>query len=453
MREKTVFCCTECGNETINWAGKCPSCGAWNTLKEVKLNKTKKNASVSVSISEHKPKLLSELDDEKEIRFNTDISELNRVLGGGAVRGSVVLVGGAPGIGKSTLLLELCGHIGYTEKVLYITGEESERQLKLRAERLNVSSDKVYVVAETDLNSIMNCIDEVEPDVVIVDSIQTVYDSNIASTAGSITQVRECTLSIMRKTKDSNLTTFIVGHINKEGSIAGPKILEHMVDCVLYFEGDRNTSFRILRAAKNRYGSTNEIGVFEMENTGLKCVDNPSEVLLSGRPANASGTCVTCVLEGTRPILAEIQALLTPSGYNSASRRANGIDYNRVAMLLAVLEKRGRITVSNCDAYVNVVGGLFLDEPAADLATLMAIASSVKDIPLGSDFAAIGEVGLSGEIRSVSSANIRLAEIARLGLKRCLIPAYIMNDIIKPEGLELLPAKNLAQAIAIVFND
>ena len=453
MKQKTVFCCTECGNETPNWAGKCPACGAWNTLKEVQVDAKPKGrgASAQSATVSKSPKLLSTLDAEDESRFSTGIAELDRVLGGGAVRGSLVLVGGAPGIGKSTILLQLCGEVGSREKILYVTGEESERQLKMRAQRLGVSGGEIYVLAETDVSEIIKSIDELHPDIVIIDSIQTVYAADVASTPGSISQVRECTMAIMRRTKEEGFTTFVVGHINKEGSIAGPKVLEHMVDCVLYFEGERNTSFRILRAAKNRFGSTNEIGVFEMENSGLRCVDNPSEVLLSGRPKDSPGTCVACVVEGTRPILAEVQALITPSGYNSASRRSNGVDYNRAAMLLAVLEKRGGLPVSGCDAYINVIGGLFLDEPAADLAIILAIASSFKDKPLGADLAALGEVGLSGEIRSVSAANQRLSEIARLGFKRCLIPAHIKGEVHKPQGLELLPAKNIRDALNAVL--
>ncbi|MEA4947504.1 MAG: DNA repair protein RadA [Oscillospiraceae bacterium] len=454
MKQKTVFCCTECGGETLNWAGKCPNCGAWNTLREVAVDPKPKGAARGASPppARKAPTLLKDLSAEEELRFATGIGELDRVLGGGAVRGSLVLVGGAPGIGKSTLLLQLCGEIGGGEKILYVTGEESARQLKMRAQRLGVADGQVYVLAETDLAAILSCIDDLRPDVVIIDSIQTMYDAEVASTPGSIAQVRECTMSLMRKTKEDGFTAFVVGHINKEGSIAGPKVLEHMVDCVLYFEGERSTTFRILRAAKNRFGSTNEIGVFEMEETGLRCVANPSEALLAGRPENAPGTCVACVMEGTRPILAEVQALVTPSGYNAASRRANGIDYNRAAMLLAVLEKRGGIAVSGCDVYINVIGGLFLDDPAADLATVLSVASSSRDVPLGTDIAAIGEVGLSGEIRSVSSVNQRLSEIARLGFRRCVIPAHIRGEVQKPSGLELLPARTVLEAVNAVLD-
>lgn len=446
MRQKTVFCCSECGNETVKWSGRCTACGAWDSLVEVKLD-AKSKGSTKRTASKKTPKLISDLDTEAELRFSTGIGELDRVLGGGAVKGSLVLVGGAPGIGKSTLLLQLCGLVEGKQKILYVTGEESERQLKMRAQRLGVDNGQIYVLAETGLTEVLEAADELEPDIMIVDSIQTMFDPEVSSAPGSVSQVRECTMSIMRMTKEKGFTTFVVGHINKEGNIAGPKVLEHMVDCVLYFEGERSTSFRILRAGKNRFGSTNEIGVFEMVDTGLKELQNPSEILLSGRPDNAPGTCVTCVIEGSRPILAEIQALVAPATYNAGRRSTNGIDYNRATLLLAVLEKRGGMAVSGCDAYINVIGGLELDEPAADLATMLAIASSFRDLPLGRDLAAVGEVGLSGEIRSVNSLNMRLSEIARLGFKRCVIPAHIKDDIKKPDGLEIISVKNIREAI------
>ena len=452
-KQKTIYCCAECGNETANWAGKCPSCGAWNTLTEVKLGSDRRSRTASYSkgdFKEMKLKRISELDTAAELRFMTGISEFDRVLGGGAVAGSLILVGGAPGIGKSTLLLQMCGSLEKSRKVLYVTGEESERQLKLRAMRLGVDGGETYVLAETDMDNIIAAINRAEPEIVIIDSIQTVSDSELPSAPGSLTQIKECTMRIMRTAKDKGLTVFVVGHINKEGSIAGPKVLEHMVDCVLYFEGERSTSFRILRAAKNRFGSTNEIGVFEMADKGLRCVENPSEVFLSGRPENSPGTCVSCIVEGSRPILAEVQALVTPANYNAA-RRCNGIDYNRAAMLLAVLEKRGGLPVGNCDAYINVIGGLSLDEPAADLATLLAVASSFLDRPLGTDLAAFGEVGLSGEIRSVSALNQRLGEISRLGFKRCVIPAHVRDEVKQFNGLELIPVKSVGEAMAAVL--
>lgn len=447
MKQRTVFCCSECGNETVKWSGRCTACGAWDSLVEVKLDAKAKGNSKIRTAPKKLPRLISELDTEAELRFSTGIGELDRVLGGGAVKGSLVLVGGAPGIGKSTLLLQLCGLVDGEQKILYVTGEESERQLKMRAQRLGVDNGQIYVIAETGLTEILEAVDELKPDIVIVDSIQTMFDPEISSAPGSISQVRECTMSIMRMTKEKGFTTFVVGHINKEGNIAGPKVLEHMVDCVLYFEGERSTSFRILRAGKNRFGSTNEIGVFEMVDTGLKDLQNPSEILLSGRPDNAPGTCVTCVIEGSRPILAEIQALVAPATYTAGRRSTNGVDYNRATLLLAVLEKRGGMAVSGCDAYINVIGGLELDEPAADLATMLAIASSFRDLPLGRDLAAVGEVGLSGEIRSVSLLNMRLSEIARLGFKRCVIPSHIKDDIKKPEGLEIISVKDIREAI------
>lgn len=451
-KQKTIYCCSECGNETANWAGKCPTCGAWNTLEELRLEAGMKRGGTGRgrAAALQKPKKITELDMSAEIRFSTGIPEFDRVLGGGAVMGSLVLVGGAPGIGKSTLLLQMCGQIQDGRRILYVTGEESERQLKLRSDRLGIKNDELYVLAETDMDSVLASFDALAPDTVIIDSIQTVSDANVNSAPGSISQVRECTMRIMRAAKDKGLTVFVVGHINKEGSIAGPKVLEHMVDCVLYFEGERSTSFRILRAAKNRFGSTNEIGVFEMAENGLKCVENPSEMLLSGRPENSPGTCVACVMEGTRPILAEVQALVSPAGYNAA-RRCNGIDYNRAAMLLAVLEKRGGMPVGGCDSYINVIGGLSLEEPAADLATILAVASSFLDRPLGADLAAIGEVGLSGEIRSVGMLNQRLSETARLGFKRCVIPAHVRDEIRVNGGLMHISVKNVGEAIAAVL--
>ena len=448
-KERSVFCCAECGAESANWAGKCPSCGAWNSLVEVKLDRSAAVKASRSRFERSRPKKISELDMTEEIRISTGITELDRVLGGGAVTGSLVLVGGAPGIGKSTLLLQMCANLA-EKKILYVTGEESERQLKLRAVRLGLEGQNILVLAETDLDAIMDCINTQEPEVVIIDSIQTISGDDVASAPGSVSQVRECTMRIMRLTKEKGLTVFVVGHITKEGSIAGPKVLEHMVDCVLYFEGERNTSFRILRAAKNRFGSTNEIGVFEMDESGLRCVDNPSEMLLSGRPENSPGTCVACVIEGSRPLLAEVQALVTPSNYNAA-RRSNGVDYNRAAMLLAVIEKRGGLPVTTCDAYINVIGGLTLDEPAADLATALAIASSYIDRPLGADLAAIGEIGLSGEIRSVSMINQRLTEISRLGFQRCVIPEHVRDEIRVPSGLQLIPVKNIRDAILRVL--
>ena len=453
MKAKTSFFCSDCGYETPKWSGRCPACGAWNTIVEAPPETKSKSGAAAVSsrAGGSAPQLLSELGTEDEIRFSTGMAEFDRVLGGGAVRGSLVLVGGAPGIGKSTLLLQLCGLAGGSEKILYVTGEESKRQLKMRAERLKVESPQLYILAETDLMETLNAVDSVKPDILIVDSIQTLFNPELSASPGSVTQVKDCTMALMQLSKSAGITVFVVGHVNKEGAIAGPKVLEHMVDTVLYFEGDRSMSYRILRAAKNRFGSTNEIGVFEMADIGLREVKNPSEMLLSGRPDNCPGTCVTCVMEGTRPLLAEIQALIAPSAFNGARRSSNGIDYNRATLLLAVLEKRGGIALSGSDAYINVIGGLELEEPAADLATVLAIVSSYRDRPVGNDLAAVGEVGLTGEIRSVNAINQRLAEIARLGFKRCVIPDHVRDDVKAPKGLELIYVRNIRGAIAAVL--
>ncbi len=449
-KAKTVFYCTECGNETLKWQGRCPACGAWNSIVEHEAPPKTASAKVrgAFSLNRQSSTLISDIDITAEMRFSTGFGELDRVLGGGAVTGSLVLVGGAPGIGKSTLLLQMCGHIAARYKVLYVTGEESGRQLKMRAERLGVTAGELYVLVETNFGEILDSITKLEPDVVIIDSIQTLYNEAIDSSAGSVSQVRECTMALMQVAKNNGVTIFIVGHINKEGSIAGPKVLEHMVDCVLYFEGDQNSAYRILRAAKNRFGSTNEIGVFEMLDKGLAEVANPSEMLLSGRLENSPGTCVTCVMEGTRPVLAEIQALITPTSYNVPRRTSSGIDYNRAALLLAVLEKRGRLRMSSSDAYINVVGGLELNETAADLATIMAVASSYVDKPIGDDVVAIGEVGLTGEIRSVSYMNQRITEVHRLGFKKCIVPLCGKGRYSVPDGLQLIEVKSLKDALA-----
>ena len=454
MKEKTVFYCTECGNETGKWFGQCPACGQWNTLVEApsaSASKSKSGAAKAGSaVLQNRPKRISELDGQEEIRFSTGMGELDRVLGGGAVIGSLVLVGGAPGIGKSTLLLQICGNLK-KQKILYVSGEESARQLKLRAQRLGVEQGDIFVLAETKLDNVLQCIDALSPDVVIIDSIQTMFNGDLTSGPGSVSQVKDCTMALLQSAKRQGFTCFVVGHVNKEGAIAGPKVLEHMVDCVLYFEGDHANSYRILRAAKNRFGSTNEIGVFDMDDTGLTEVPNPSEMLLSGRPQNCPGTCVTCVMEGTRPILAEVQALIAPSGYSGARRNANGFDYNRALLLLAVLDKRGGLSLSGCDAYINVIGGLELDEPAADLATVLAIASSAKDRVISAETAAIGEVGLTGEIRSVSAMNQRLTEVARLGFTRCVIPARSKGEIKAPKGLDLISVRNIREAMDAVL--
>ena len=446
MKNKTVYFCKECGNETPKWVGQCGACGAWNSIVEQAEKATKSNKkSVTKGIVKACP--ITDIDTSDEIRFPTGMGELDRVLGGGAVKGSLVLVGGAPGIGKSTLMLQICKQLGTFSKVLYVSGEESAHQLKLRAQRLEVDSTQLFVLSETCLGNILDCVDHEKPDVLIVDSIQTLYNEELDSPAGGVGQVKDCTMSLMQLAKGQGITVFVIGHVNKEGSIAGPKVLEHMVDCVLYFEGDQHMTYRILRAVKNRFGATNEIGVFEMMDRGLKEVENPSEMLLSGRPEDAPGTCVTCVMEGARPVLAEVQALIAPSGSANPRRTSNGFDYHRAAMLLAVLEKRGNLKLSQCDAYLNIIGGLTLDEPAADLAAVVALASSYLDKPVPSNMAAVGEVGLSGEIRSISHLEQRLSEVQRLGFTQCMIPANKSKDIKPLPNLELLPVQNVAQAL------
>ena len=451
MKQKTMFYCTECGNETAKWAGKCPACGAWNTIVEQpeapKAITKSGNRAVRAVQPVRRACPVTDLQADEEIRFPTGMGELDRVLGGGAVKGSLVLVGGAPGIGKSTLMLQICSKLCEFSKVLYVSGEESEHQLKLRAKRLRVESGNLYVISETCLGDVLESVSEERPDILIVDSIQTLYNDALDSPAGSVSQVKDCTMALMQLAKGEGITVFVIGHVNKEGSIAGPKVLEHMVDCVLYFEGDQHTSYRILRAAKNRFGATNEIGVFEMQDAGLTEVENPSEMLLSGRPDDAPGTCVTCVMEGMRPVLAEIQALVVTSAGGNPRRTSNGFDYNRAAMLLAVLEKRGGLKVSVCDAYINIIGGLWLDEPAADLAAIVALASSYLDRPIPNDLVAIGEVGLTGELRTVNHLAQRISEVQRLGFRKCVIPAHRVGALGEFPGLQLIPARNIGEAI------
>ena len=447
-KAKTVFYCTTCGNESPKWQGRCAACGAWNTMQEhiEKPVAAGKGRSAPVGIS-RKPQRIHEVDCDSEIRFSTGIGELDRVLGGGAVAGSLVLVGGAPGIGKSTLLLQICNSLCSGRKVLYVSGEESERQLKLRAQRLGVNPEELYILSETRISDILEAVEGLQPDILIADSIQTLYQEENESSPGSVSQVKDCTMTLMQLSKSRGITVFVVGHINKDGNIAGPKVLEHMVDCVLYFEGDPNTSYRLLRAAKNRFGSTNEIGVFEMADKGLLEVPNPSQMLLDGRPENAPGTCVACVMEGTRPVLAEVQALVSKTTFNVPRRTADGFDFNRAALLLAVAEKRGGMKLGVFDAYINVIGGLRLDEPGADLPVVLAVASSYRDQPIADDLVAIGEVGLTGEIRSVSNMNQRLAEAARLGFKKVIIPKNGSDKVEIPRDLTVFRVRNIREAI------
>ena len=451
-KTKTIFYCTSCGNESPKWQGRCSSCGAWNTMEEhiEKSATTGRTRTAAVGASRRAQKVC-ELTSGDEIRFSTGMGELDRVLGGGAVAGSLVLVGGAPGIGKSTLLLQICNSLCAGRSVLYVSGEESERQIKMRATRLGVDPEGLYVLSETRLSDIMESVDEIKPDILIVDSIQTLYNENNESSPGSVSQVKDCTMHLMQLSKTEGITIFVVGHINKDGNIAGPKVLEHMVDCVLYFEGDPNTSYRLLRAAKNRFGSTNEIGVFEMMDRGLVQVPNPSQLLLAGRPEGASGTCVACVMEGTRPVLAEVQALVAKTSFNVPRRTSDGFDFNRAALLLAVAEKRGGMKLSAFDAYINVIGGLKLEEPGADLPVVLAVASSYRDTPIADDVVAVGEVGLTGEIRSVSHLNQRLQEVSRLGFKKCIIPKGGAEKLDIPDGLTVYRVRNIREAIEVVL--
>ncbi len=446
-KSKTLYICSQCGYESAKWYGCCPGCGEWNTMEEefrtAQQQKISKAPSKSIFAQ-----TINEINADDEIRFKTGMGELDRVLGGGIVKGSLVLLSGDPGIGKSTILLQICEYLGKNLKILYVSGEESARQIKLRAKRLGVSTDNLLVMCQTDVESIVEYIKSEKPDLVIVDSIQTMCVSEINSSPGSITQVRESTNLYMHCAKGLGIPTILVGHVNKDGNIAGPKVLEHIVDCVLYFEGERHLSYRILRAVKNRYGSTNEIGVFEMLDKGLVEVINPSLMLISGKPKNTAGTCIACVMEGSRPILAEVQGLVAASNYGNARRMSTGFDYNRMSMLLAVLEKRSGYFFSNCDAYINVVGGLRLDEPATDLSVALALISGLKDVPVRDDTLAIGEIGLGGELRTVSYCEQRIKEAERLGFKRCIIPKHNLQTL--SEGfkgnIEIVGARNVNEA-------
>lgn len=456
QKSKSVYICSACGYETPRWLGQCPNCNEWNTLNEEIKTVVKENSKNSSLLGSNRTKAypLAEIKADTSHRYNTGLVELNRVLGGGLVKGSIVLLSGDPGIGKSTILLQICEYLGAGLKILYVSGEESAHQIKLRASRLNVATENLSILCETDAQYICEYILSEKPDVVIVDSIQTMEINELNSSPGSVTQVRESTNLFTRTAKASNIPIFLVGHVNKDGNIAGPKVLEHIVDCVLYFEGDRNTSYRILRAVKNRYGSTNEIGVFEMLDNGLSEVENPSLMLISGKPHNVSGTCVACLMEGSRPILAEVQSLVTPSGFGNPRRMATGIDYSRMAMLIAVLEKRCGYFLGNMDCYTNVIGGLHIDETAADLSIALAIVSSLKDVVVPDKTLAFGEIGLAGEIRSVNNCEQRIKEASKLGFEKCVIPyhnysklpKYLFNEI------EIVPAKNIRQAFEAIMN-
>jgi len=442
-KSKTIYACNECGAESTKWYGRCPSCGAWNSMEE-QIQSQAATASVSVKGATVQP--IGSIAPNTKQRYHTGLKELDRVLGGGIVRGGLMLIGGDPGIGKSTLLLQICEYLGSTLKILYVSGEESEGQLKLRADRLGVSSDNLFVLCESNMDIVLATMQAEKPDLVIVDSIQTMHLDEVASASGSVTQVRECTASIMRVAKRMDVPVFVVGHVNKDGAIAGPKVMEHIVDCVLYFEGDRHSSYRLLRCVKNRYGSTNEIGVFEMADKGLVEVENPSLMLLSGRPLNVSGSCVACTIEGTRPMLAEVQGLVSPTGFGNPRRMATGFDYNRLSLILAVLEKRAGYFFSNLDTYVNVVGGLYLDEPAVDLSVALALISGLKDAVISSDTIAFGEIGLTGEIRAVSNADLRVSEAARMGFKKVIIPHHNLTSVTKRNDIKVVGVRTVREA-------
>ena len=454
MATKSIFVCNECGYESSKWLGKCPACGAWNTFFEQKITKAKQTNATLREKGKSEP--IQTVDLTPVPRMNCGFSELNRVLGGGIVPGSVCLLGGDPGIGKSTLLLQICSHLAKGgEKVLYASGEESKTQIKMRAIRLGAANDDIYLYAENELNAIMNEAQAIQPGILVVDSIQTVYTEDTPSTPGSIAQVRECTMRLMRYAKETNTCVFIVGHMTKDGMIAGPKVLEHMVDCVLYFEGEKNSSYRIIRSNKNRFGSSNEIAVFDMLSDGLSEIINPSELFIGGRVNGVSGSAIACTLEGSRPILAEVQALVSKTAYNNPRRTGTGIDFNRLHLILAVLEKRAGLTVlPQSDVYVNLTGGLSVSEPACDLAIAMAVASGVKNVPLHPDCVVFGEIGLLGEIRSVSGIEKRILEAEKLGFSKCILPYHNYTYIKASEyKLELIPVKSVLDAFGKGFSE
>lgn len=451
-KSKYIYVCSQCGGESPKWNGRCPACGAWNTLEE-ELSGTSSAASSSRSVPDLSDSIL-ELENigaDTDVRYDTGIGELNRVLGGGLVKGSLVLLGGEPGIGKSTLLLQICQFLGEEHSVLYVSGEESARQLKLRADRLGVDTENLYILTATDAEAVAETIASCSPDIAVIDSVQTMSISRISSSPGSLTQVRECSNLFMHTAKKQEIPIIIVGHVNKDGAIAGPKVMEHIVDAVLYFEGERHQSYRLLRAVKNRFGSTNEIGVFEMRDKGLAEVENPSMTLLSGRPRNVSGNCVACIMEGSRPILAEVQALAAKTSYSAPRRMATGFDFNRLSILIAVLEKRLGIFMGSLDIYLNIVGGFRLDEPAADLPVAMALYSGIMDKPIDDELLSFGEIGLGGELRSVSHVSQRIREAERMGFKKVVIPRQNASSIDpKDHNIEIIPASTLKQAFGAI---
>ncbi len=449
-KNKTVFVCNNCGYESPKWMGKCPACGEWNSFFEEKVI-TSKSSNGKTNKERVKPIELSKIEGKETTRVSTGFDELDRVLGGGLVNGSLVLFGGEPGIGKSTIILQICNKIKTEGKVLYVSGEESAEQVKIRADRLNVQNDNLLFLSETDIHIVEEEIEQIKPALVIIDSIQTMYSDEITSAPGSVSQVREITAKIMRMCKENGITTILIGHVTKDGNIAGPRVLEHMVDTVLYLEGERYFSYRILRGVKNRFGSTNEIGMFEMQNEGLVEIDNPSSILISERNENPAGSVIVASIEGTRPLLVEFQALTTQSVYGLPRRTANGIDYNRLTLLIAVLEKKAGLTLGNQDVYLNVVGGLKVNEPAIDLGIILATASSFKNIPIPKDVVALGEVGLTGEVRAINLIEKRLKEAEKLGFKTCIIPESNKKNLKDTYKLDIIGVHNINEAIKAAF--
>ena len=450
-KNQSVFVCSSCGNESAKWLGKCPACNEWNTYYEEKVVKEKSTGNKFLAKAETVK--LKEVETNKYERYKTGYGELDRVLGGGLVQGSLVLIGGEPGIGKSTLILQICDKVQVNGPILYVSGEESGSQIKMRADRLKIDNENIYFLGETSMQLIDETIEKIKPGLVIIDSIQTIYSDDITAAPGSVSQVREVTSKIMMTCKKQNITTIIIGHVTKDGNIAGPRVLEHMVDTVLYIEGERYFSYRVLRGVKNRFGSTNEVGLFEMREEGMVEIDNPSDIMISDREGNPSGSVIVATLEGTRTMLIEVQALVTPTAFGMARRTGIGVEFNRLVLLLAVLEKKAYLPLSNQDAYVNVVSGIKLDEPAADLAIALAVASSFKNVSISKDLVAIGEVGLTGEIRSVSSIEKRVKEAERMGFSQCLIPESSRKQIKYKGNIEIIGVKNIKEAIQVALKE